>query len=72
MGTIDENGDLLPSTEQLSLLDGRNYRKWDGTRIVVIDRSYPEAIKAERERFAFASLPKAEKRLLRSLAKHGL
>jgi hypothetical protein len=72
MGVLDENGNLLPSLEQLSLFDQNIREKWDGTRIVMIDRSYPEAIKRERERFARASLPKAERRLLRTLAKHGL
>lgn len=72
MGVLDENGTLLPSIEQLNLFDWNIRKKWDGTRIVMIDRSYPEAIARERERFKRASLPKAERRLIRTLAKHGL
>jgi len=44
---------------------------WDGTRIVMIDRSYPEAIKRERARYARASLPKAERRMVRALVQMG-
>jgi hypothetical protein len=42
--------------------------KWDGTHIVMIDTHYPEAI----ARWKRNSLPKAEKRFLRSLGKHRL
>ena len=71
MGVLDENGNLLPSLEQLSLFDQNIREKWDGTRIVMIDRSYPEAIKRERARYARASLPKAERRMVRALVQMG-
>jgi hypothetical protein len=37
----------------------------------MIDRSYPEAIKRERARYARASLPKAERRMVRALVQMG-
>jgi hypothetical protein len=57
-----ERGDPIPASW------ASKNTKWDGTHIVMIDTIYPEAV----ARWKKTCFPKAEQRLLRTLAKNNL